>query len=121
MWKQSHSNAILNRCFRWLGVTKPADVIYVTEYADGDWGQASLSGNPTKVWEFRGNEMTEVEAIGELDRDAIASSTPVIRYCCSEDNQRMLLITWYGSRAATGVIRKCVNGIWEFEERRWIS
>lgn len=122
MWQQSHSKAIINRFFRWLGGANSAEVIYVAEFAEGDWNNASLKGSPTRVWVCRGEEFNEIDAIGEMNnKNAIASFTPAVRYCVSGDCQRMIYVSWHGYRAASGQILRRVEEKWKSEGRIWVS
>jgi hypothetical protein len=97
-------------------------VIYIAEYASGNWDTAHCTGDPVKVWAYRGDDFEEIEALGELDRQyPIASRTPIIRYCLAGDGQRMIHTTWNGARAGYGHILRWIDDDWRSEGRSWIS
>lgn len=121
-WRTSHSKGLIARIFRLIGAANPADVIYVAEHEAGNWDTAQCVGDPVRVWAYRGDEFEQLDAVGELDQvNAIASRTPVIRYCLDENGQRMIHTEWNGRRAGYGHIMRRVGEDWKSEGRSWIS
>ena len=122
VWMASQSKSFVARLLRVLGAARPADIIYIEEYNTGDWNMAHCIENPVRVWAYKGDEFEEIEAVDKLDKtNAIASRTPVIRYCLDENGQRMIYTVWYGIRAGNGHIMKRVGEDWKSEGRSWIS
>ena len=121
-WRSSRSKGLIARFFRLIGAANSAEVIYIAEYEHGNWDTAHCLGDPVRVWAYRGFELEELEAVGELDqKNAIASKTPLIRYCLDENGQRMIYTEWNGRRAGYGCITKRVGEYWTSEGRSWIS
>ena len=112
-WKESHSRKLSRRFFRMLGALNPAEIIYICEYAEGDFEKAKCRGKPISIWQYDGSTFEQIEQVGDLDRSsAIASKTPVISYCINETTDRMIYTVWHGGRAAYGIILVSDKGEW---------
>jgi hypothetical protein len=77
---------------------------------------------PLCVWFYDGNGMVTVKGLPKVELGkAIASITPVIRFCPDEDEQRMIYQETTGLLAGFGCIMKYRNGTWVTELDGWIS
>ena len=121
-WRYHRANGLINRLFRFVGAASTTEVIYIAEHASGDWVTAHCTGNPVRVWAYRGDGFLEIEALGDLDlANPSASRTPVIRYCLSDDRQRMIHNRWNGPRAGYGRILRRTGDSWKSEGLSWKS
>ena len=56
VWRVSHSKGVIERFFRLIGAANSAEVIYIAEHSTGQWDTAHCTGEPVRVWEFRGED-----------------------------------------------------------------
>lgn len=120
LWRYGRANGLIDRLFRLMGAANTTEVVYIAEYANGDWVTAHCTGDPVRAWAYQGNGFLEIEALGDLDlTNPIASRTPVIRYCLSEDGQRMIDYRWNGLRAGYGRILRRADNAWTSDGLSW--
>ena len=122
IWTAGHSNNWFELFFRFIGASSKPDVIYVLQYALGDWGNAKCTGDPIHNWEFRGTDFRLVDSIGTIDNaNMIASRTPVLRYCLDDQSTRMIVNVWRGMRAEHGLILTFTGDCWKPDSLKWKS
>ena len=122
IWTAGRSNNLLELFFRLIGATTKTDVVYVLQYASGDWGNAKCTGDPIYNWEYRGTAFEWVGSIGTIDNvNKIASRTPVLRYCLDDQSTRMILNVWRGMRAGHGLILTFTGDCWKPDRLKWKS
>jgi hypothetical protein len=77
---------------------------------------------PLRVWFYDGNGLVMVSGQTKVELGkARVSSTPVIRFCPDENEQRMIYQESSGILAGFGCIMKYKDGEWVTEFDGWIS
>jgi hypothetical protein len=121
-WGLSHSRGPSAWLFRRLGAMRAIGAVWICQHTDGDWARADCMGQPERVWRYDDSGLKQVDRLPELDKSAIASTTPVIRFCLNETVGRMIYVEWHGLRAAFGAIMALnKDGQWIVEKDAWRS
>jgi len=122
-WDYAHSRGLFARFFKRIGAMKPAEGVWVRQYADGDWQSAHCKGEVIQIWRYDATGFTSASEIPALDQTtAIASTTPVISFFLDEHTKRMIYQEWHGPRAGHGVVLALTKGgHWKIDGEAWIS
>jgi hypothetical protein len=121
-WEVAQSRGLSVWILRRLGAMKPISGVWICQHADGDWDGAHCKGQPQQVWRYDDKGFAPVDHLPELDKSAIASTTPVIRFCWNETVGRMIYTEWHGMRAGWGaILTRNKGGQWLVEKDAWRS
>jgi Ankyrin repeats (many copies) len=115
-WDSSRSRTPLAWFFRLIGAMKVVEAVWIFEYADGDLNTGVCEGEPKHISRYDANGLATVEKLPELDKSAIASTTPVIHFYFDEATRRMIYEEWHGLRSASTFIMALKDGKWTAEK-----
>jgi hypothetical protein len=117
IWEYSHRAGLIPWFLRRIGVGRTVSAVWICRHSDGDWDKANFPGEPAAIWRYDGDGLTGFGALPPLDL-----TTPVVRFCADDAEQRMIYTEWHSPRAGVGLIlRANEKGWWTVEKRRWIS
>lgn len=122
-WDISHARGLVAWLLRRLGVMRPAQGVWIQQFADGNWEAAHCHGEAIQTWRYDADGFTPVGDVPELDKmSAIASTTPVVKFCVDGTGERMIYQEWHGVRAGHGcVLTRRTGGDWAAEGASWKS
>lgn len=116
IWNGSRSRTPIAWFFRLIGAMKVVDGVWICEYADGDLNTGVCKCEPKRISRYDANGFTSVEKLPELDKSAIASTTPVIDFYFDEATDRMIIKEWEGLRSGCTFIMALKDGKWIAEK-----
>lgn len=94
---------------RWEANKANHGSVHVAEYAEADWEQGRITGDPSKVWIWNGSGLEEASADTKQSRKTKAGGVfeqAGMRYCFHPDDGTVLVEFVTGVLSGSGMIMK---------------